>query len=111
MFSHESPWTLERNIYTLSSLPAAAVVNAAVLAATTGHAEELAQHLCLRVIHTLQRIRHTELLGQGKALRGARLERVQNTATTAASLRRSEGKLEGVRAWNLPRKHTFKNED
>jgi hypothetical protein len=32
------------------------------------------------------------------------------TATTAASLRRSEGKLEGVRAWNLPRKHTFKNE-
>jgi hypothetical protein len=107
MFSHESPWTLERNIYTLSSLPAAAVVNA-LLAATTRHAEELAQNLCLRVIHTLQRIRHTELLGQGKALRGARLERVQNTATTAASLRRSEGKLEGVRAWDMPHKHTFK---
>jgi hypothetical protein len=61
MFSHESSWTLERNIYTLSSLPAA-VVNAAVLAATTGHAEELAEHLGARVAHTRQLISDTELL-------------------------------------------------
>jgi hypothetical protein len=110
MFSHEFSCTLERNIYRLSFL-AAAVVHAAPRPATASHLKELAHQLGILVVHTLQRIRHAELLGQGKALRGARLERIQDTATTAASLRKDGAKLEGVRAWNFPRVHTLSSRD
>lgn len=92
MFNHESSWTLERNIYTLSSLPAAAVKNA-TLATTTSHLEKLAKRLCAAVRHPSELISHAELLRQGKALRSTRLEGVEDTATTAASLRRSESEI------------------